>query len=293
MNRNRATIETPKVFRKRLACNPEPHDGLQVLCREGSNRSRGSDRIVREGFAEKFVSAAEVVQRYGAFVPAKVAIKPNSGRTAARNSGSPWTCTAPRLTMFALLPGAWLQIQLKEGGSEAGRLLGSGQVRGRAGDDHDQAFGERARRLKGTLETLDESKGTVATKVVIKAANVAAVIASVVPHTRPLLLISGARPSTRRRQPPNTDQGREPDPRTSGSLGGAVTKLHGWEHYWARACSSGGSGHRHHGWEPWPPSAQTPHHSVWEVSSFLRGTSRCAIGQTPLALFTWVASELS
>ena len=39
-----------------------------------------------------------------------------------------------------------------------------------------------------------------------------------------LFLISGARPSTRRRRPPNKDQGREADPRTSCSSGGAVTQ---------------------------------------------------------------------
>ena len=46
---------------------------------------------------------------------------------------------------------------------------------------------ERAQRLRDTLETVDESKGMVATKVVIKAASVAAAAASVVPRARPFV----------------------------------------------------------------------------------------------------------
>ena len=104
---------------------------------------------------------------------------------------------------------------------------------------------ERAQRLKDTLETLDESKGMVATKVVIKAASVAAAAASVVPRARPFVAhlwgaafdaqkaASQQRPGTRSR------------PKDLMFIRRCSHAVHVLEHYWARARSSSGSGHWH------------------------------------------------
>ena len=73
-----AAIEASRVFGEMLARNPEPHNehkNYKSFAEEAAAADEDLERIVREGFAEKFESAAAVVQRFGAFVPAKVAVQ--------------------------------------------------------------------------------------------------------------------------------------------------------------------------------------------------------------------------
>ena len=82
-----AAIEASRVFGEMLARNPEPHDehkNYKSFAEEAAAADEDLERIVGEGFAEKFESAAAVVQRFGAFVPAKVAVQ------AKRPAASPF-----------------------------------------------------------------------------------------------------------------------------------------------------------------------------------------------------------
>ena len=53
----------------------DEHKNYKSFAEEAAAADEDLERIVGEGFAEKFESAAAVVQRFGAFVPAKVAVQ--------------------------------------------------------------------------------------------------------------------------------------------------------------------------------------------------------------------------
>ena len=146
---------------------------------------------------------------------------------------------------------------------------------------------ERAQRLKDTLETLDESKAWFRPRWSSK-------LRAWWPQLRQwcrvlgrLLLISWAQLSTHRRRPPNKDRNKKQIQGSHVHQGGAVTQLHGWEHYRARARSSSGNGHWHHGWEPWPPSARTSHQfDMGGVLLFYAAPAAVLLGRRPLVLST-------
>ena len=386
-----AAIETSRVFGEMLALNPEPHEehkNYKSFAEEAAAADEDLERIVSEGFAEKFESAAAVVQRFGDFIPAKVAVQAELRKDGSkkirlivdmRRSGTNGRITLrerlvlPRMSDYAEsvldLLEEHLGEHMKEFSTELfvidfsdafytmhlaeedrkhvvikgtrswfvfkcvafglacgpvlwGRLAAAGgrlaqavfaptelrfqtyvddpagavwartreertilitiflltfQVmgfkfswkKGQRGRKVDWIGGEfaiepgmlttklteeRAQRLKDTLETLDESKGMVATKVVIKAASVAAAAASVVPRARPFVAHLWGAAFHAKRRPFIKDQGREVGPRTLCSLEGAVTQLRGWEHCWRAAqavvdtgITDGSCGHHPHG----------------------------------------------